>query len=180
MLSIEGHAIVSADGMIADAAGDYPAALRNEADWSLYQAALDRAAVVVLGRRGHERFPNPGRRRLVLTRGVAGLADDPRDKRATLWNPVAFGLREALGEIGVAEGIVAITGVFDHFVGDYDRFALSESHGLLIPGGRPCFAAGHPRAVLAGVGLRPTTVELIDAEAMVTTTLWTRKATGDA
>lgn len=177
MLIIEGHAIVSADGMIADAAGEYPAPLRNDADWRLYQAALDRAAVVVVGRRGHERFPNPGRRRLVLTRAVGRLAHDPRDKRATLWNPAGVGLREALGEIGVADGIVAITGVFDHFVGDYDRFALSESHRLRISGGRPCFADGHPRVVLAAQGLQPATVELIDAEAMVTTTMW---AKGDA
>src|SRR5690606_31294043 len=138
-----GHAIVSVDGMIADGAGTYPAALRNDADWRLYQAALDRAAVVVVGRKGHERFPNPGRRRLVLTRGVERLADDPGDERATLWNPAGLSLREALGEIGVSAGIVAITGVFDQFIGNYDRFALSESHRLAIPGGTPCFAAGH-------------------------------------
>lgn len=171
---IEGHAIVSVDGMIADGAGTYPAALRNDADWRLYQAALDRAAVVVTGRKGHERFPNPGRRRLVLTRSVARLADDPRDRRATLWNPAGLGLRDALAEMGIREGIVAITGVFDAFIGAYDRFALSESHRLLIPGGTPCFSAGHPRVVLADAGLRPETVELIDAEAMVTTTLWVR------
>ncbi len=174
MLIIEGHAIVSADGMIADAAGEYPAALRNDADWRLYQAALDRAAVVVVGRRGHERFPNPGRRRLVLTRSVERLADDPNDQRATLWNPAGLPLREALAEMGVDDGIVAITGVFDRFVGDYDRFALSESHRLLIPGGTPCFAGGHPRVVLAAAGLKPETVELIDPDAMVTTTLWAR------
>lgn len=177
MISIEGHAIVSADGMIADGAGEYPAALRNDADWGRYQAALDRAAVVVVGRKGHERFPNPGRRRLVLTRGVERLADDPKDKRATLWNPAGLPLREALREIGVSEGIVAITGVFDEFIGAYDRFALSESHRLVIPGGTPCFSRGHPRVVLAKVGLRPKAVELIDAEAMVTTTMW---AKGDA
>ncbi len=174
MLIIEGHAIVSADGMIADAAGDYPAALRNDADWRLYQAALDRAAVVVVGRRGHERFPNPGRRRLVMTRRVQRLADDPKDQRATLWNPAGLPLREALGVIGVAEGIVAITGVFDQFAGDYDRFALSENHRLLIPGGTPCFSAGHPRVVLAGAGLWPKTVDLIDPDAMVTATMWVR------
>lgn len=172
MLIIEGHAIVSADGMIADAAGEYPAALRNDADWRLYQAALDRAAVVVVGRRGHERHPNPGRRRLVLTRSVARLADDPRDARATLWNPATLPLREALTEIGIGAGTVAVTGVFDHFVADYDRFALSESHRLLIPGGTPCFSGGHPRVVLAEAGLAPTEIALIDPDAMVTTTVW--------
>ena len=174
MLTIEGHAIVSADGMIADGAGEYPAALRNDADWALYQQALDRAAIVVTGRRGHERFPNPGRRRLVLTRRVDRLGDDPDDPRATYWNPAGLPLRAALAELGIADGIVAITGVFNFFVAGYDRFVLSESHRLLIPGGTPCFSAGHPRAVLAGAGLRPASVELIDPAAMVTTTVWER------
>ena len=174
MLTIEGHAIVSADGMIADAAGEYPAALRNDADWALYQAALNRAAVVVTGRRGHQRFPNPGRRRLVLTRRVTRLGDDPNDPRATYWNPAGLALRAALAELGVDAGIIAITGVFDLFVADYDRFALSESHRLLIPGGTPCFSSGHPRTVLAEAGLRPVGVDVIDADAMVTTTVWER------
>lgn len=173
MLTIEGHAIVSADGMIADAAGEYPPALRNDADWAQYQAALDRSALVVLGRRGHERHPNPGRRRLVLTHRVARLAEDPNDPRATLWNPGTLPLRDAVAALGIDAGIIAITGVFDLFIADYDRFALSESHRLLLAG-RPCFAGGHPRAVLAEAGLRPISVELIDPVAMVTTTVWER------
>jgi hypothetical protein len=174
MRIIEGHAIVSADGMIADGAGDYPAALRNEADWALYQAALDRAAVVVLGRRGHERHANPGRRRLVITRRVERLGEDSNDHRATYWNPAGMMLVNALDEIGVTEGVVAISGIFDLFVRDYDRYILSECHGLLVPGGTPCFAAGHPRTVLANAGLRPAGVDLIDPDAMVTTTRWER------
>lgn len=174
MLTIEGHAIVSADGMIADAAGEYPAALRNEADWVQYQRALDQAVVVVTGRRGHERFPNPGRKRLVLTHRVDRLAPDPNDPRATYWNPAGLPLQPALAELGVTRGVVAITGVFDLFVADYDRFVLSESHRLLIPQGMPCFAAGHPREVLAAAGLRPIAVELIDPAAMVITTVWER------
>lgn len=173
MLIIEGHAIVSADGMIADAAGEYPPALKNEADWAEYQAALDRSALVVLGRRGHERHPNPGRRRLVLTHRVTRLGQDPGDARAMLWNPATLPLREAVAALGIQAGIVAITGVFDLFVADYDRFALSESHRLVLDG-RPCFAGGHPRNVLAEAGLKPVSVELIDPVAMVTTTVWAR------
>ena len=173
MLTIEGHAIVSADGMIADAAGEYPPALKNEVDWAQYQAALDRSALVVLGRRGHERHPNPGRRRLVLTHRVARLAPDPNDARATLWNPATLSLREAVAALGIETGIIAITGVFDLFVADYDGFALSESHKLVLAG-RPCFAGGHPRTVLAQAGLKPVSVELIDPVAMVTTTVWSR------
>ena len=42
-LEIIGHAIVSADGMIADRNRRMPAALRNDADWRRFQAALDRS-----------------------------------------------------------------------------------------------------------------------------------------
>ena len=86
-ISFEGHAIVSVDGMIAAADGSMPPELRSDADWRLFQAALDRAALVVLGRVGHAKHPNPGRRRLVMTRSVGRLARDPDDPLATLWNP---------------------------------------------------------------------------------------------
>jgi hypothetical protein len=174
MLSFEGHAIVSADGMIADASGTVPPSLRNDADWAQYQRALDRAVLVVTGRRGHERHPNPGRRRLVLTRSVPRFGPDPRDPKATLWNPAALPLTGVLGELGIDDGIVAITGVFDLFIADYTSFLLSEIPGLILPGGTPCFSIGHPRAVLTHAGLGPTRVELIDPAALVTSTLWTR------
>ncbi len=174
MLTFEGHAITSADGMIADGAGEYPPALRNDTDWAQYQRALDSAVLVVTGRRGHDRHPNPGRDRLVLTRSVDRLSRDPRDSRAMLWNPAALSLGEVLADLGIDEGIVAIAGVFDLFVADYTSFLLSESNGLLLPGGTPCFSFGHPRAILAHAGLRPVSTELIDPAAMVTTTLWTR------
>jgi hypothetical protein len=174
MLTIEGHAIISADGMIADGNGEYPAALKNDADWAQYQRALDRAVLVVTGRRGHERHPNPGRRRLVLTRSVARWEIDQRDGRSTLWNPAGLPFDAVLDELGVTDGMIAITGVFDLFVGEYTSFLLSESNALILPGGTPCFAAGHPRTVLTNQGMRPGQPELIDPMAMVTTTLWSR------
>ena len=45
---------------------------------------------------------------------------------------------------------------------------------VMIPDGTPCFAAGHPREILAERGLKPVAVELIDPAAMVTTTVWER------
>ncbi len=174
MLNIEGHAIVSTDGMIADAEGAYPAALRNDADWRHYQAALDASVLTVIGRRGHERHENPGRRRLVLTRAVAALTPDPSDANATLWNPAGIGFHDALFALGIARGTVAITGIFDLFAPLYTGFALSERHDLLLPGGTPCFASGHPRAALADAGLHPARVDIIDTVPMVTTTHWRR------
>jgi hypothetical protein len=180
MLEIEGHAIVSADGMIGDADGTIPPALRNEADWRLYQAALDRAALVVVGRRGHERFPNPGRRRLVLTRRVVRLTPDPADPRATLWNPAHAAFDDVLAALAITQGTIAVTGVFDFFAPRFTHFALSECHRLVLSGGTPCFAAGHPRSILAGLGLRPEAVSILDAAAMVTSTRWTRPGADDA
>jgi hypothetical protein len=172
MLQFEGHAIVSADGMIADSDGDVPPSLRNDIDWKQYQAALDAAGLVVTGRRGHERNPNPGRRRLVLTHSVPTLASDPRDPRATFWNPAGLPLEAVLAELGIRGGTVAVTGVFDFFLPHLDSFLLSEVHGLVLPGGTPCFSAGHPRIILAEADFRPRNVDLIDPAAIVTSTRW--------
>ena len=172
---VEGHAIVSVDGMIAAADGSMPAALRNEADWRIFQAALDVAALVVLGRLGHERHPNPGRRRLVLTRSVDSLEPDPDDPLTTLWNPSGPEIAEVLDRLGIATGTVAVTGgtgTFDLFIPFYDRFVLSEVRGLTLDDGIPCFTKGHPRFVLPGAGLVARDMELIDRG--VVQTQWVR------
>jgi len=171
----EGHAIVSADGMIAGPDGEMPDALRNDADWAQFQAALDRSALVVLGRKGHERHPNPGRRRLVLTRGVAGLEREARAGEAWLWNPGAVPIDVVLATLGIGDGEVAITGgtgTFDLFAPRMTAFVLSEVHGLVLPAGTPTFSAGHPRAVLAANGLLPYPTEPLGDG--VTLTRWSR------
>ncbi|HEV7691584.1 MAG TPA: hypothetical protein VGO52_12200 [Hyphomonadaceae bacterium] len=176
-LRVEGHAIVSADGMIADARGEMPARLRNDADWRYFQDALDRAALVVLGRLGHARHPNPGRRRLVLTHQIDALEQDRHDPLATFWNPAGLSLTAMLDKIGVREGTLAITGgtgSFDLFLPHYDRFVLAEVHGFLLPGGTPCFSGGHPHETLAAAGLKPGETHTIDPSANVTQTDWTR------
>jgi hypothetical protein len=176
-LRFVGHAIVSADGMISLADGTMPPTLHNEADWRRFQAALDAAVLVVLGRLGHRVHASRGRPRLVLTSLVEALAADPEDPHAHLYNPAGMGLAEALERLGVAQGTLAVTGgtrVFDAFLPLYDAFDLVEVNGLTLPGGRPCFAEGHPRAVLATAGLRPARFDLIDPAAGVSLTQWER------
>ena len=56
-LRIEGYAIASADGMIADATGFMPDSLKFEADQRFFLEALDRAAMVAHGRLSHEGQP---------------------------------------------------------------------------------------------------------------------------
>lgn len=174
-IQYEGHAVVSEDGMIADAAGEMPSTLRSEADWRYFQAALDRAALVVLGRKGHARHPNPGRRRLVLTTRVAALEPDSADPLAMLWNPAGMPIATVLTELGIASGTVAITGgtgAFDLFLPLYSRFVLAEVRGLSLPGGVPCFSKGHPRYVFPGAGLAARDMQLIERNVVQTT--WER------
>ena len=140
---IEGYAIVSADGMIADASGAMPAPIRNDADQRFLQTELDRAAAVVHGRRSYEGGPRAARRkRLIVTRRVAAVAPDPSNSYACLWNPAGAKLEEALAALGVAEGAVAVIGgtdVYGLFLPLYDSFHLTRAAHAQIPGGRPLF-----------------------------------------
>jgi hypothetical protein len=174
-LEIVGHAIASADGMIADRDHRMPAALRNDADWRRFQAALDRSVLVVLGRLGHEAHPNPGRKRLVVTSRVAWLERAPGDDNTMLWNPGGIGLRRVLTGLGIADGVVAVTGgqrVFDLFLPGFTRFDLVTVAGVTIPDGVPCFSGGLPWDVLAGAGLRVAETQELDPG--VTLTVWRR------
>ena len=91
---IEAYVIASADGMLADASGVQPASLQFEADHRHFKQGLDQADVVVNGRHSQEGHANAmSRRRLVLTRHVAGLAPDPDNPKARLWNPAGASLR---------------------------------------------------------------------------------------
>jgi hypothetical protein len=85
---VEGYAIISADGMLADAAGVMPPSLKIEADQRFFHGSLDKASAVVHGRHSHEGGANaPARPRLIVTRRVPGLARHPDNPRAVLWNP---------------------------------------------------------------------------------------------
>lgn len=155
--------MVSADGRIADRNRQMPAELRNDRDWRRFQAALDRAALVVLGRLGHEAHSNPGRRRLVVTSRVERL--ERIDELVTLWNPADLDFRDAAAELGLTAGMVAVTGgqrVFDLFLPRFTQFELVTVDGALIPDGVPCFSIGWPDEALARAGLRVVERELLD------------------
>ncbi|MEO6015017.1 MAG: dihydrofolate reductase [Devosia sp.] len=160
---IVGHAIVSGDGRIADIDRRMPPELRNDTDWRRFQAALDRAAMVVLGRLGHEMHPNPGRRRLVVTSRVERL--ERVDELMTLWNPAGLDFRAAATELGALQGTIAVTGgqaVFDLFLPLFTRFDLAIVDGVLLPHGVLCFSRGWPDEVLARAGLRVAEREMLD------------------
>jgi dihydrofolate reductase len=163
-IRIEGYVIASADGMIADGAGDMPLSLQLEPDKVYFEAALEDIAAVVHGRRSQEIHPkSPERRRLVLTHAVTGLAPHPENPKALLWNPDGAPLKEALAALGVAGGRVAILGgprVYSHFLEvGYDVFHLCRAVDVRVPGGLPVFDrarfGGEPEAALRAAGLRP-------------------------
>src|SRR5580692_411460 len=106
---IEGYAIVSEDGMVANAAGIMPASLKFSADQQFFERGLDGVDVVVHGRHSNEQQRNsPLRRRVILTRRIAALETDPSNVKAVLWNPAGASFEEALATVGVEEAIVGV------------------------------------------------------------------------
>lgn len=181
--SIEGFAIVSADGMLADANRHIPEALVVEADQQFFQDNLDRAVAIVHGRHSHEISPRaPLRRRLIVTSRVATLATHSTYPNALSWNPKGATLEEALARLGASHGRVAVIGgpeVYGLFLDiGYDKFHLTRVAHVLIPGGRPLFPGigpdRTPEDVLASRGLKPTPPRILDADAGATLVTWTR------
>src|ERR1700712_2476523 len=108
---VEGYVIVSADGMLANAAQLMPDELNFEGDKQFFSAALDRADLIVHGRNSHEDQPNsPRRKRIILTRGIGALASDPSNPKAVLWNPAGASFEAACDAAGLRSGTVAIIG----------------------------------------------------------------------
>src|ERR1700686_4181430 len=180
-LRIEGYVIVSADGMLANAARVMPDELKFEGDKRFFTAALDRADLIVHGRRSYEDQPNsPLRKRIILTRTVGAVATDPSNPRATLWNPAAASFEAACDAAGVRSGSVAIIGgpdVFGMFMDRYDTFWLSQAPRVRLPGGEPCFPGvpgQSPQEILAAHGLRAGESQILDIADGVNVTPWRR------
>lgn len=182
-MRIEGYVIVSADGMLATADRVMPHTLKFAGDQRFFNAALDRADLVVHGRHSYEDQPNSlRRRRIVLTRSVATVAPDPDNPNAILWNPAATSFAEACARAGVETGTAAIIGgpvVFAMFLDRYDTFWLSRAPRVTIPGGLgvfPAVPARSPDEILSGAGLAPRERQVLDQSQDVTVTAWRRVA----
>jgi dihydrofolate reductase len=178
---IEAYAIVSVDGMLANAAGIMPDALKLEADQRFFAHGLDGVDAVVHGRHSHERQPHSHlRRRLIVTRQIPALAADPSNDKARFWNPAGASFEEAWAALGVPDGSLAVIGgtdVFGLFLPDYDVFHLTRAPGVQLPGGRPVFPQvpqQSPEQVLASHGLRPGTPQVLDARSGLAVASWRR------
>ena len=180
-LRIDGYVIVSADGMLANAAHVMPDELRFEGDKQFFTAALDRADLIVHGRHSYEDQPNsPRRTRIIVTRSIAAVAPDPSNPKATLWNPAGAAFEAACDHAGVHSGTAAVIGgpdVFGMFMDRYDAFWLSQAPRVRLPGGEPCFPGvpeRSPQAILAAHGLKAGEAQSLDAAGGVSVTPWRR------
>jgi len=181
VLRIEGYVIVSADGMLANAAHVMPDELRFEGDKQFFTAALDRADLIVHGRHSYEDQPNSRRRtRIIVTRSIAAVAPDPSNPKATLWNPAGAAFEAACDHAGVHSGTAAVIGgpdVFGMFMDRYDAFWLSQAPRVRLPGGEPCFPGvpeRSPQAILAAHGLKAGEAQILDTAGGVSVTPWRR------
>ena len=178
---IEGYAIVSEDGMLANAAGTMPDSLKFGADQAFFEKGLDNVDVVVHGRNSHEHQRRSDlRRRLILTRKVSAIAADPSNKKALFWNPAGASLEQAIAVLGIPDGNIGVVGgteVFGIFLDRYDIFYLSRAPGVNLPGGRPVFPevpARTPEEVLERHGLECGQRQVLDTEKGVAVVSWRR------
>ncbi len=181
--SIEGFAIVSDDGMLADASRHIPPELVVEADQNFFHGSLEHAAVVVHGRHSHEGGPRADlRHRLVATHRVPGLAPHPSRPKALLWNPKGASLAEAWAQLGAPDGMLAVIGgpdVNQIFLDPgFDAFHLSRVAGVRLPGGVPVFPgigpSKSPEDVLAAHGLKAGPQRVLDDARHATMVTWRR------
>ena len=159
---IEGYAIVSEDGMLADAARIMPDSLKFEADQRFFEHALDAVDVVVHGRHSQERQQRSHlRHRLMLTRRVPAIAPHPSNAMALLWNPAGASFEEALLALGTPGAVVGVIGgpdVFALFLDRYDSFICRGRPVCVCPAAVRCFRKcpfGRPRKCSQPMASRP-------------------------
>jgi dihydrofolate reductase len=153
-----GYAIISRDGMIADADGLMLDSLIVEADQIFFRTSLTQAQVVIHGRNSFEGgLDVPGRHRVIVTRTVNAITAIGATPYILRWNPLGAAFADVLRVLEMTQGDIAVIGgtdVFDLFLHiGYDAFYLTTSGCACLPGGRPLFRgvpAMSPRQILAG------------------------------
>ena len=178
---IEGYAIVSADGMLADAQGVMPDTLKFKADQRFFEAGLDACDLVVHGRHSREEHARSAeRRRLILTRRGPGLEAATQSPQVFYWNPAGTPFEDALAAFDkpvTRIGVIGGTEVFGLFLPRYDVFWLTRGPTPPLPGGRPVFPqvpALTPEEVMTRAGLTAREHRVLDAKAGVAVDAWRR------
>jgi dihydrofolate reductase len=179
--AVIGFAIVSEDGMLADANGVMPDSLKFNADERYFIDGMNRVQVAINGRHSQEPHPNaPRRPRITVSNRVKAIEPDPRNAKGILWNPAGAPFAKAWETLGVSDatlGVVGATFVFAMFLDSYDEFHLTRGPKVRLPGGRPVFPgvpAQTPEQILAQHGLTPGPPQVLDAANGITVTVWRR------
>jgi len=178
---IEGYAIISEDGMLADAARIMPASLQFEADQRFFEEGLNGVDVVVHGRHSQEQQSRSRERnRVILTRRVAAVSPHPTNHKALLWNPAGASFADALKWFGIDDAKIGVIGggeVFQLFLPQYDVFWLTRAPGVKLPGGCPVFPEVpplQPEDILSGHGLVAGPARVLDASRGLSVVGWVR------
>ena len=161
-VSIEGYAIISRNGMLAGADRLMPNSLKFDADQQFLDEEMDRAALLIHGKKSHETQGNShNRKRLLLTRAGAAFTTTPIAPNTWAWSPTRTPLAHVCKTLDVTSGVVAILGgtaAYDLFLPLYAKFHLAMAIRVDLPGGVPVFGAvkeGHPAAaVLQEAGMK--------------------------
>lgn len=171
-ISIEGYAIVSRNGMLAGADGLMPNSLKFEDDQKFLDEEMDKAALIIHGKKSHEFQDNSHkRRRLLLTRSGAPFTTTPIEPNTWLWSPEATKFSDVCKALGVTSGVVAILGgtaAYDMFLPAYAKFHLAMAMRVDLPGGVPVFSAvregNPPVAVLQAAGMKMSDQAYLDKD----------------
>lgn len=176
---VAGYAIVSREGMIANADGSFPEGIKIDADQAFFHGGLRKAAAIANGKHSNEGGPESAARlRLILTRKIASLKPDPRNPKALLWNPKGASLEEAWARLGAEGDVLAVVGgtdVFGLFLEwGYDDFFLSRAQAS-VPDGRPVFPGGlAPEEALKRHGMALKETRVLDEASGTVMEHWVR------
>ena len=142
---IVGFAIVSEDGMLANAAGVMPDALKFEADKRFFEQGMDGVDAAVHGRHSNESQPHsPQRSRLIVTRTVAKIERDPANPKARFWNPAGAPLEERWRRLAFRTLASALSGATTCSACSCRTTATSTCRGRpasIFPAAGRCFPA---------------------------------------
>ena len=177
---IEGYAIVSREGMIANANGSFPDGIKIDADQEFFHGSLRKASAIANGKHSNEGGPeSAARRRLILTRKITSLEPDARNPKALLWNPKGASFEDAWARLGAKGDVLAVVGgtdVFGLFLElGYDDFFLSRAQAS-VPDGRPVFPGGlPPEEALKRHGMVLKETRVLDQASGTVMEHWVRK-----
>jgi hypothetical protein len=179
---VVGFAIVSEDGMLADAQHVMPESLKFDADQKYFADGMDTVEVSIHGKHSHEQQLHSARRhRITVTHDVPGVAPDPKEPKGVLWNPAGASFEEAWAAFklnGASLGVVGATSVFGLFLDSYEEFHLTRAPKVTLPGGVPVFPGvptQTPEEIMRAHGLEQGETKTLDAAKGVTVTIWRRK-----